>query len=200
MASNSHKIIFEEETMVQKFEINVKNMVLTDRITDYVEKKVPRLERLLPGIENMKFDLSYSKSMRNRSDREVVEITITGKGFILRTEESDADMLTAIDNAVDKMQRQIERFKGKRARGRGDGTPASEVIPTQEVEESSLSAKIVRRKSFTLLPMDENEAIEQMALLEHEDFFVFYNVDTNLINVIYKRNDGDFGLIETNIK
>jgi putative sigma-54 modulation protein len=200
MASNSHKIIFEEETMVQKFEINVKNMVLTDRITDYVEKKVPRLERLLPGIENMKFDLSYSKSMRNRSDREVVEITITGKGFILRTEESDADMLTAIDNAVDKMQRQIERFKGKRARGRGDGTPASEVIPTQEVEESSLSAKIVRRKSFTLLPMDENEAIEQMALLEHEDFFVFYNVETNLINVIYKRNDGDFGLIETNIK
>ena len=199
MASNSHKIIFEEETMVQKFEINVKNMVLTDRIKDYVEKKVPRLERLLPGIENMKFDLSYSKSMRNRSDREVVEITITGKGFILRTEESDADMLTAIDNAADKMQRQIERFKGKRARGRGDGTPASEVFTPQDVVEVPPSAKIVRRKSFTLLPMDENEAIEQMALLEHEDFFIFYNVETNLINVIYKRNDGDFGLIESNI-
>jgi putative sigma-54 modulation protein len=200
MASNSHKIIFEEETMVQKVEINVKNMVLTDRIKDYVEKKVPRLERLLPGIENMKFDLSYSKSMRNRSDREVVEITITGKGFILRTEESDADMLTAIDNAADKMQRQIERFKGKRARGRGDGTPASEVFTPQDVFEVTPSAKIVRRKSFTLLPMDENEAIEQMALLEHEDFFIFYNVETNLINVIYKRNDGDFGLIESNIE
>ncbi len=186
--------------MVQKFEINVKNMVLTDRIQEYVEKKVPRLERLLPGIDNMKFDLSYSKSMRNRSDREVVEITITGKGFILRTEESDADMLTAIDNAVDKMLRQIERFKGKRARGRGDGTPASEVYTFPEVEETSSSAKIVRRKSFTLLPMDENEAIEQMVLLEHEDFFIFYNVETNLINVIYKRNDGDFGLIAPNIE
>ena len=148
----------------------------------------------------MKFYLSYSKSMRNRSDREVVEITITGKGFILRTEESDADMLTAIDNAADRMQRQIERFKGKRARGRGDGTPASEVYTPHDVLEVPSSSRIVRRKSFTLLPMDENEAIEQMALLEHEDFFVFYNVDTNLINVIYKRNDGDFGLIETNIE
>ena len=182
--------------MVQKTEINVKNMVLTDRVKDYVDKKIPRLERLLPGIDNIKFDLSYSKSMRNRSDREVAEITITGRGFILRTEERDADMLTAIDNAVDKMQRQIERFKGKRARGRGDGTPASEVVKMEESIEENPPVRIVRRKTFTLVPMDENEAIEQMSLVEHEDFFIFYNVNTNAINVLYKRNDGDFGLIE----
>jgi len=185
--------------MVQKTEINVKNMVLNDRVKEYVEKKVPRLERLLPGIENIKFDLSYSKTMRNRSDREVAEITITGRGFILRTEERDADMLTAIDNAVDKMQRQIERFKGKRARGRGDGTPASEVVKPEETEEESQPIRIVRRKSFTLIPMDENEAIEQMSLVEHEDFFIFFNVNTNAINVLYKRKDGDFGLIEPSI-
>lgn len=196
VASNSHDKIFEEETMVQKTEINVKNMVLTDRVKDYVDKKIPRLERLLPGIDNIKFDLSYSKSMRNRSDREVAEITITGRGFILRTEERDADMLTAIDNAVDKMQRQIERFKGKRARGRGDGTPASEVVKMEESIEENPPVRIVRRKTFTLVPMDENEAIEQMSLVEHEDFFIFYNVNTNAINVLYKRNDGDFGLIE----
>lgn len=185
--------------MVQKIEINVKNMVLTDRVKEYVEKKVPRLERLLPGIENLKFDLSYTKSVRNRSDREVAQITITGRGFILRTEERDADMLTSIDNAVDKMQRQIERFKGKRAHGRGDGTPASEVHEPEIVEKESPTIKIVRRKSFTLAPMDESEAIEQMALLEHENFFIFFNVNTNAINVLYKRNDGDFGLIEPNI-
>lgn len=185
--------------MVQKTEINVKNMTLNDRVKDYVEKKVPRLERLLPGIENIKFDLSYSKTMRNRSDREVAEITITGRGFILRTEERDADMLTAIDNAVDKMQRQIERFKGKRARGRGDGTPASEVVKPEETDEEEQPVRIVRRKSFTLIPMDENEAIEQMSLVEHEDFFIFFNVNTNAINVLYKRKDGDFGLIEPSI-
>jgi len=185
--------------MDQKVEISVKYMELSDRIKEYIEKKVPRLERLLPSIESIKFDLSYSKSARNRSDREVAQVTITGKGFILRTEERNADMLTAIDNATDKMQRQIERFKGKRARGRGDGTPASEVIePPVEIEETRPSA-IVRRKTFTLIPMDENEAVEQMELVAHEDFFIFYNVNTSSINVLYKRRDGNLGLIEPKI-
>jgi len=185
--------------MDQKVEISVKYMELTDRIKEYIEKKVPRLERLLPSIENIKFDLSYSKSARNRSDREVAQITITGKGFILRTEERNGDMLTAIDNATDKMQRQIERFKGKRARGRGDGTPASEVMqPPADADEIRPSA-IVRRKSFTLIPMDENEAVEQMELVAHEDFFIFYNVNTSSINVLYKRRDGNLGLIEPKI-
>jgi putative sigma-54 modulation protein len=186
--------------MVQKTEINVKNTELTDRLKEYIEKKIPRLERLLPEIDQIKLNLSYAKSMRNRSDREVAELTITGRGFILRTEERDADMQTAVDKAVDKMQRQIERFKGKRARGRGDGTPASEVQVVELAEEASQPDKIVRRKTFTLVPMDENEAIEQMALLGHEDFFIFHNVNTNTINVLYKRKDGDFGLIEPNVR
>lgn len=185
--------------MDQKVEITGKYMELNDRLKEYIEKKVPRLERLLPSVESMKFDLSFSKSARNRADREIAQITLTGKGFVLRTEERNADMLTAIDNATDKMQRQIERFKGKRARGRGDGTPASEVIaPPTEADESAASA-IVRRKSFTLIPMDENEAVEQMALVAHEDFFIFYNVTTNSINVLYKRRDGNLGLIEPRI-
>ncbi|PKN85822.1 MAG: hypothetical protein CVU45_08470, partial [Chloroflexi bacterium HGW-Chloroflexi-7] len=118
------------------------------------------------------------------------------KGFVLRTEERNSDMLTAIDNATDKMQRQIERFKGKRARGRGDGVPASEVnVVEPEVETGAMTA-IVRRKSFTLIPMDENEAVEQMALVAHEDFFIFFNINTNSINVLYKRRDGNLGLIE----
>jgi putative sigma-54 modulation protein len=185
--------------MEQKIEITVKNMELTDRLKEYVDKKVPRIDRLLPGIESLHFDLSISKTARNKADREVAQITLTGKGFVLRTEERNVDMLTSIDNAVDKMQRQIERFKGKRSRGRGDGTPASEVVVESPDFEPGRVSPIVRRKSFTLVPMDENEAIEQMALVEHEDFFIFYNVTTNSINVLYKRRDGDYGLIEPNI-
>lgn len=185
--------------MDEKIVVNVKNMELTERIQDYVEKKVPRLERLLADIENVKFDLSNIKNARNKSDREVAQLTLTGKGFVLRTEERDDDLLTAVDKAVDKMQRQIERFKGKRARGRGDGMPASEVVNLELEEELEDSTPIVRRKSFTLVPMDENEAIEQMALLDHEDFFIFYNVNSGSINVLYRRRDGDLGLIEPKI-
>ncbi len=179
--------------------INVKNMELTERIQDYIEKKIQRFERLLPDIETIKFDLSIAKNARNRSDREIAQITLNGKGFILRTEERDEDLLTAIDRSVDKMQRQIERYKGKRNRGRGDGTPASEVAPASIAVEPTPNAPIVRRKTFTLSPMDENEAIEQMALLAHEDFFIFFNVNTNSINVLYRRRDGDYGLIEPKI-
>jgi len=185
-----------EVKMDEKIVINVKNMELTDRVQEYIEKKTPRLERLLPGIETLKFDLSFAKNARNRSDREIAQLTITGKGFVLRTEERDVDLLAAIDKAVDKMQRQIERFKGKRTHGRGDGIPASEVAPLPVEAETEGKTVIVRRKSFTLVPMDENEAIEQMALLDHEDFFIFYNVNTNSVNVLYQRRDGDYGLIE----
>lgn len=184
--------------MDEKIVINVRNMDLTERVQEYVEKKVPRLERLLPGIDNIKFDLSNIKNARNKSDREVAQLTLTGKGFVLRTEERDDDLLAAVDKAVDKMQRQIERFKGKRARGRGDGISASEVVALPSDEEEMRSA-IVRRKSFTLVPMDEAEAIEQMALLDHEDFFIFYNVNSGSINVLYRRRDGDLGLIEPKI-
>jgi putative sigma-54 modulation protein len=181
--------------MAQKVEISAKNVHLNDQLKEYVNKKAARLERILPEVEETKVDLVSSKSLRLKNDREVAQFTLMGKGFILRTEERDSELMTAIDKSADKMQRQIERFKGKRERGRGDGSSAAEVMPEETTPEESKSV-IVRRKSFTLVPMDENEAIEQMALLAHEDFFIFYNVDTNSINVLYKRRDGDFGLIE----
>ncbi len=181
--------------MAQKVEISAKNVNVNDQLKEYINKKVVRLERFLPELEEVKVDLVSSKALRLKVDREVAQFTLMGKGFILRTEERDSDMMTAIDKAADKMQRQIERFKGKRTRGRGDGSPVSAVIPEEASPEQNKTA-IVRRKSFTLVPMDENEAIEQMALLAHEDFFIFYNVNTNSINVLYKRRDGDYGLIE----
>jgi putative sigma-54 modulation protein len=187
--------------MSLKVDIFTRNMEVTDRIRNYVTKKVSKLDRFLIGIDEARVDLDFIKSARSASDRQVAQITIRGKGYILRSEERADDIFAAIDAALDKMLRQIERFKGKRARGRGDGTPASEVAtPLPEPEEpEEMEPVIARRKHFTLVPMDEFEAIDQMRLLGHEAFFVFYNANSSAINVLYRRRDGTYGLIEPEV-
>ena len=182
--------------MTLEVEIHGRNIEITDQIDDYVTKKVSKLDRYLNGIEEARVDLAYSKSARSAADRQVAQITVRGKGFILRSEERADDIFAAIDTATAKMQRRIERFKGKRFRGRGDGKSAAEVVPIEEEDEfEELDLQIVRRKRFTVSPMDEQEAMDQMSLLGHEDFFVFFNVNTNGINILYKRRDGTYGLI-----
>ena len=180
-----------------KIDTFARNMELTDRVVKYVNKKVGKLGRHIPNVDETRVDLSYVKSARSATDRQVAQITIRGKGFILRVEERADDLFAAIDEAVDKMQRQIERYKGKHQRGRGDGASAADVAAEPvEVEETTEIEAIARRKTFTLTPMDELEAIEQMKLLGHDEFFVFYNASTNAINVLYTRRDGSYGLIE----
>jgi len=187
--------------MTLKVDIYPKNIELTTRISDYVKKKVTKLDRYLNDIDEARVDLEFQKSMRNPADRQVAQITIRGRGYILRTEERSDDLFTAIDVALERIQRKIERYKGKRTRGRGDGTPASEVVPAETaVEEEEENVPVIaRRKEFVLVPMDEMEAIEQMKLLGHENFFVFYNANTNAINVLYLRRDGTYGLIEPKV-
>lgn len=187
--------------MALDVEIYSRNMDLTDRIQDYVAKKVGKLDRYLPGIEEARVDVAYVKSARNAADRQVAQITVRGKGFVLRSEERADDIFAALDTALDKMQRRIERYKGKRYRGRGDGRTASEVAAEAMVEEieeetADLGPIIARRKRFVVMPMDELEAIEQMEMLGHDNFFVFYNGKTNSINVLYRRREGTYGLIE----
>jgi len=187
--------------MTLQVDVFGRNMEVSDRIQEYVDKKVSKLDRYLPGIEEARVDVAFIKSARSASDRQVAEITVRGKGFILRSEERGDDIFAALDMALDKIQRRIERYKGKRYRGRGDGKSAAEVIPESpepEVEEETgeLGPLIVKRKRFNLLPMNELEAVEQMNLLGHENFFMFFNAQTNMINVLYKRRDGTFGLIE----
>jgi putative sigma-54 modulation protein len=187
--------------MALEVEINCRNMDVTERIQDYVNKKVSKLDRYLTGIEEARVDLAYVKSARSAADRQVAQITVRGKGMVLRSEERSDDIFTALDTALEKLQRQMERFKGKRQRGRGDGRSAAEVVPQAVVEEETEEVEplIVRRKRFVLAPMDEMEAIEQMSLLGHENFFVFFNANTNAINVLYRRRDGNYGLIEPEI-
>jgi putative sigma-54 modulation protein len=183
--------------MALTVDVYTKSLELTERIQDYVNKKVSKLDRFLPDIEETRVDLAFNKSARNAADRHVAQITLHGKGYILRSEEGADDLFTAIDAAIEKIQRQIERYKGKRQHGRGDGTPASAVAPETAVElEPEEVAVIARRKEFVLVPMDEMEAIEQMNLLGQENFFVFYNANTNSVNVLYRRRDGTYGLIE----
>ena len=187
--------------MTIEVEIYGRSMEITDRIQDYVTKKTSKLDRYLPGIEEARVDLAYVKSARSAADRQVAQITVRGKGFILRSEERADDIFSALDVALDKMQRQIARYKGKHHRGRGDGKSAADFVePFEEEEESGeLGPVIVRRKRFLLSPMDELEAIEQMSLLGHENFFIFFNANTNAINVLYSRRDGTYGLIEPEI-
>jgi len=185
--------------MTLEVEIYGRNIEVTDRIQEYVNKKVSKLDRYLSGIEEARVDLAYVKSARSAGDRQVAQLTVRGKGFILRSEERADDIFAALDTALDKMQRRIERYKGKHYRGRGDGKTAAEFVlpPMEEEEESTESSPIIaRRKKFMLVPMSETEAIEQMSLLGHENFFVFFNANSNAINVLYRRRDGNYGLIE----
>lgn len=186
--------------MTLEVDVYGKNIEINERIQDYVQKKVSKLDRYINDIEEARVDLSYIKSARNANDRQVAQITISGKGYMLRAEERSDNIFTSIDAALSKMQRRISRYKGKRHRGRGDGKTVVDLVEeavSPEVEEREPT--VVRRKHFMLYPMNEGEAMEQMELLGHESFFVFYNVNTNAINVLYKRRDGDYGLIEPEI-
>jgi putative sigma-54 modulation protein len=184
--------------MANKVEILARNMRLTDNTREYVEKKAAKLERHLQEIDEIRIELSHAKTARSANDRQVAQITVRGRGLILRTEERADDLHSAFDNALDKMQRQIDRYKGKRHRGRGDGRSAAEVVedelPVDETGE--LLPLIVRRKKFVVMPMDEDEAVEQMRLLGHNNFFVFFNAERNSIQVLYRRRNGTYGLIE----
>jgi putative sigma-54 modulation protein len=184
--------------MTNKVEALARNMRLTDSTREYVEKKAAKLERYLQEIDEIHVELSHVKAARNASDRQVAQITVRGKGFILRTEERADDLHTAFDTAFDKMQRQVDRYKGKHHHGRGDGRSAAEVVeedvPVDETGE--LLPLIAKRKKFVVLPMNEDEAVEQMRLLGHDNFFVFFNAEKNSIQVLYRRRNGSYGLIE----
>jgi putative sigma-54 modulation protein len=180
--------------------IQGKNIEVTDRLQEYVEKKISRLDRYMPNITEARVELS-TESARNAEHRQIAQLTLRAKGKILRAEERTDDIFASIDAMVDKIHRQIARYKGKRQdRGRG----AEEMLLPDEAfteyeeyeeEESELSRRIVRTKRFDIVPMDEEEAVEQMELLGH-DFFVFYNINDDGINVLYRRRDGNYGLIQ----
>jgi putative sigma-54 modulation protein len=183
--------------MALEVKIFSRNMNIGENLEDQIQRKVAGLDRYLDDIVEARVDLA-STNARSAEEREVAQITVQGKGFILRAEERSNDIVTALNMAVDTIQNRIQRFKGKRSQRWKQGINISEDFHDEEDEVDEIPI-IARRKQFALRPMDEWEAIEQMELLGHNNFFVFYNAQTEKINVLYKRYDGSLGLIDPTI-
>jgi len=180
-----------------KLIIQGKNIEMTDRLREYVEKKVSRLDRYMSDVTEARVELA-TESARSAEHRQVAQLTLRAKGKLLRAEERTDDIFASIDAMINKMHRQIARYKGKRRdRGRGvEELPLpDEFYFEDEEEDDELFSPIVRIKRFDMVPMHEEEAVEQMELLGH-GFFVFYNISDNGINVLYRRRDGSYGLIQ----
>jgi putative sigma-54 modulation protein len=185
-----------EEYMVMEVKIFSRNLEVSQNLEDQVYRKVGDLDRFLDDIVEAKVDLK-STNARNADEREVVQITVHGKGFLLRAEERAGDIVAALNMAVDTIQRRIKRYKGKRNERWKKGI---ETDPSQFLEKEEYPEPVIaRRKRFALRPMGELEAIEQMELLGHNDFFVFYNAETDGINVLYRRKDDTYGLIAPDV-
>jgi putative sigma-54 modulation protein len=170
--------------------IFARNMEVTPRLREHVEMKVGRLDRYLPSIDEARVDLTVENT-RRAAHRQIAQLTVRVPGTILRAEERNQDMFAAIDAVLDKMYRQIARYKGRR---QDRWHAVVEAPPVEEpVEEDE--GEIVRVKRFEVRPMTPEEAIEQMELLGHQ-FYVFFNADEDGINVVYKRDNGDYGLLQ----
>ncbi len=179
-----------------------KNFVISDRIREYVEKKMEKLDRYLPVIDEARVEITQEKT-RSAKDRNVVQVTLRTNGTILRAEDRSEAIYASIDSVVDKIHRQIVRYKGKRIdrwQGHTNKQRYTEEMP--DLDQGTLTAiaeeqdrKLVRTKRFLIDPMTAEEAIDQMELLEH-NFFVFYNADVGRVNVVYRRADKNYGLLD----
>ena len=171
--------------------IKAKNLTVTDSLQSYVEKKVSRLDRYLPNIDEAQVEL-VAQNAKSAQDRQVAQITLRGgNGMIFRAEERSSDMRASLDASLDKLSRQIKRYKGKHWQSKAVSTRHKE--RAQEPDED-LEGELVRVKRFQTRPMSVEEAIQQMELLGH-DFFVFFNAATEGFSVVYRRNDGGYGLL-----
>ncbi len=167
---------------------------MTPRLREYVEGKVEKLDRYLPSIDEARIDLTVEDT-RSDADRQVAQLTVWARGTILRAEERTGDMFASIDAVLDKMYRQIARYKGKRQDRWHSGADELPIAPPVEEEPEP---EIVRIKRFEVRPMVPEEAVEQMELLGHH-FFVFLNAEDGTINTIYKRRDGNYGLLQPQV-
>lgn len=172
--------------------IHGRNFEISPRLQEYVEAKASRLDRYLGTINEVRVDLAVENT-RSAQDSQVAQFTVRSKKTILRAEERSDDMFASIDAVLDKLHRQIERYKGKRQQRKRGSEIELDLMP--EEMEGEPGREIVRVKRFEVLPMSADEAIEQMELLGH-DFFIFYNAEDAALNLIYRRKDGNYGLLQ----
>jgi putative sigma-54 modulation protein len=185
-------------------QIKAHNIRMSDELTGYIEKRVSKLDRVNERIIEAKFELKQEKS-HNPAQRFIAQFTIQTPRAVLRAEEKNTDPHAAVDIVTDKMARQIKRFHDRKVHrskrsavnlGLLAADQSPELLPpTIEDEDEATDGLVVRTKRFHVQPMDTAEAIEQIELLGH-DFFVYHNHETNQINVLYRRKDGQYGLLE----
>ena len=167
-----------------------RNVEVSDSIRAYAERKLGKLER---QIENPRIELELAVE-RNPSiaAKHVAEATVWTKGPVLRAREASGDVKASIDQLVDKLERQVTRYRKKPRRRRA---PANELTEPPESPVGDAEPRIVKTKQFAVKPMTPEEAVLQLELIGH-DFFVFRNSEAGAINVVYRRRDGNYGLIE----
>ncbi len=174
-----------------RISISGKNLEISDYLRDLVEKKVNKLERYFAQDTEVQVTLSVEKN------RHIVEVTIPYDGGLIRAEEVTGDMYASIDNVLDKLEKQILRHRTRLEKSlRTDAFKYDEPLFGGNYEDfEEETSRIVRVKRFNIKPMDEEEAMLQLEMLGHS-FYVFINADTGKMNVLYKRKDGNYGLIE----
>lgn len=169
-----------------KIQVRGRNVETTDALKDYIGKRLGKLDKYIDNLGEAQVTLTVERGFHR------IEVTIPINGMILRGEESTGDMYASTDLVVEKLEKQIEKYKGKlQKRGARYVNDQRKPAVIQEDEEP----RLVRTKRFAIKPMTVEEAVLQMNLLGH-NFFVFSNADTELVNVVYKRKDGNYGLIE----
>ena len=173
-----------------KYNIRGDKMVITDAIKEYTENKLGRLEKYFKDD-----DIKANVLAKVRGNSQIVEVTIPTSKYVLRSEEENEDLYAAIDLVTDKLERQIRKNKTRLNRNTKESVREFNFDYEVKVDEEP-KEKVVKRKNIETKPMDEEEAILEMELLGHS-FFVYKDMDTNNTCVLYKRKDGDYGLIET---
>jgi putative sigma-54 modulation protein len=184
--------INRKDLMRMKYNIRGDRLEVTDAINNYVESKLDRLNKYFKED-----DILANVLLRVRGNSQIIEVTIPTDKFILRSEEEDKDLYAAIDLVTDKLERQIRKNKTRLNKQNAENKYKEFNFEYESNKEEEFEEElIVKRKNIEMKPMDEEEAILQMNLLGHE-FFVYKDMHTDKICVLYKRKDGNYGLIET---
>ena len=174
-----------------KFNIHGKKLEVTDSIKKYIESKIGRLDKYFDDPDN----ITATVAIKLSGKKQVVEVTINTHSFVIRGEEANNDLYASIDLVSDKIERQIRKNK-TRIHKKINKEKIKDFNLTYDIEVEKQPEMIVKHKIIETKPMDEEEAILQMELLGH-DFFVFKNSNTDEFNILYKRKEGNYGIIET---
>ncbi len=178
-----------------QLQVKGRNLEVSDSIRSYAEEKLGKLERQLKDDPRIELELALERNP-SIAENNVAEATIWTKGPVLRAREASPDMRASIDQLVEKLERQVTRYRrqgrDRRRKAVRANEPALETAPVVPDEESPM---IVKSKQFAIKPMGPEEAVLQLELIGH-DFFVFRNAESGEVNVVYRRRDGDYGLIE----